>query len=193
MIFRDCISVPFLVLAVCFMKVLIPDDRRGQRDSLRRFVEREREAQVSGIAEQAESAPDRALARELRLALDGCPICDGGYRDHSFAILATVIIEQEWQSPLRLKQYYELLQAHRWQELLRLREWNEAADILTGFAFRCVQGRVGIVTIHSPAKPDLPDTPLHYMILPEDDGHRLLSLVPAKTWHPMRSVSATAR
>lgn len=175
------------------MKVLIPDDRRGHRDSLRNLTQQEREVQVSGIAEQAESAPESVLARELRLTLDGCPICDGGYRDHSFAILATVIIEQQWQSPLRLKEYYDLLHAHRWQELLRLREWKEAADTLVGFAFRCAQERVGVVTILSPAKPDLPDTPLHYMILPEEDGHRLLSLVPAKTWHPLRSVSAASR
>ena len=175
------------------MKVLIPDDRRGHRDSLRNLTQQEREVQVSGIAEEAESASESVLARELRLALDGCPFCDGGYRDHSFAILSTVIIEQQWQSPLRLKEYYDLLHAHRWQEILRLREWNEAADTLVGFAFRCVQGRVGIVTILSPAKPDLPDTPLHYLILPEEDGHRLVSLVPAKTWHPLRSASAAFR
>lgn len=175
------------------MKVLIPDDSRGQRDYLRQLVEKEREVHISGIAEQPESAPDRVLARELRLALDGCPICDGGYRDHSFAILATVIIEQAWQSPLRLKQYYDLLHARRWQELLRLREWSEAADILVGFGFRCARERIGIVTILCPAKPDLPDTPLHYMILPEEDGNNFLSVVPQERWHPLRSVSAAAR
>ena len=194
----NCISwgiafSPFLVLPMYFMKVLIPDDRRGQRDSLRQLAQNEREVQISGIAEYAESAPERVLARELRLALDGCPICDGGYRDHSFTILSTVIIEQDWQSPLRLKQYYDLLHAHHWQELLRLREWNEAADILVGFAFRCAQGRVGVVTIISPAKPDLPDTPLHYMILPEEDERSLLSLVPAERWHPLRSVFGVGR
>ena len=170
------------------MKVLIPDDRRGQRDSLRKLVEREREVQVSGISEEVESTPDSLLARELRRALDGCPICDGGYRDHSFAILATVIIEQESQTPLRLKQYYDSLHSHRWQDLLRLREWNDAADLLVGFAFRCpAAGRVGIVTILSPSKPDLPDTPLHYTILPDEDGNRLLSLVPPRRWHALRS------
>src|SRR5206468_4996236 len=85
----------------------------------------------------------------------------GGYRDHSFVILATVAIEPQWQSALHVKQYYDFLDERRWQELLRLREWNDAADTLIGFAFRCAGGRVGIVTMLSPARPGLPDTPLH--------------------------------
>lgn len=78
------------------MKVLLTDDRRGNRDSLRRLVQREPEVQVSGISEDAENAPGSVIARELRLTWDGCPVCDGGYRDHSFVILATVAIEPQW-------------------------------------------------------------------------------------------------
>jgi len=171
------------------MQVLIPDDRRGHRDSLRNLIQREREVQVSGIAEEAESAPDCAIARELRRALDGCPVCDGSYRDHSYAILATVAIAEQWQSPLRVKQYYDCLQERRWQELLSIREWDDAADALVGFAFRCSTGRVGIVTILSPARPGLPDTPLHYTILPEEEGNSLLAVLPPEKWRPLRSVA----
>jgi hypothetical protein len=57
--------------------------------------------------------------------LDGCPVCDGGYRDHSFVILATVAIEPPWQSAQHVKQYRDFLDEHRWQELLRLRESND--------------------------------------------------------------------
>ena len=97
----------FVKLSRDCMQVLIPDDRRGHRDSLRKLLQREREVQVSGIAEESESAPDRAIARELRRALDGCPICEGSYRDHSYSILATVDIAEHWQSPLRVKEYPE--------------------------------------------------------------------------------------
>ena len=166
------------------MKVLIPDDRRGHRDSLRRLLEREREVQVSGVAEDAESSPESAIARELRRTLDGCPICDGGYRDRLWG-------RALWESPL--KQYYDFLHERRWEELLCIREWNSAADTLVGFAFRCAAGRVGIVTILSPAKPDLPDTPLHYMILPEEEGNRLQALVPPEKWLPLRSAYPAAR
>src|SRR2546429_8758367 len=76
-----------------------------------------------------------------------------------------------------------------WQELLRLREWNDAADTLIGFAFRCAGGRVGIVTMLSPARPGLPDTPLHYVILPEEEGNSLQALIPPEKWHPLRSTS----
>src|SRR6266568_2358398 len=153
--FADCAATPSVAnLPGYFMKVLIPDDRRGHRDSLRKLLEREREIQVSGVADDAESSPESVIARELRRTLDGCPICDGGYRDHSYAVLATIAIEQQWQSPLRLKQYYDFLHERRWEELLCIREWNSAADTLVGFAFRCAAGRVGIVTILSPAKTD---------------------------------------
>src|SRR5438132_13506368 len=77
------------------MKVLLADDRQGHRDSLRRLIQRDPEVQVSGIAEDAENAPGSVIARELRRTLDGCPVCDGGYRDHSFVILATVAIEPQ--------------------------------------------------------------------------------------------------
>jgi hypothetical protein len=174
------------------MNVLLPDDRRAHRDSLRSLLEREREVQVSGIAEDAESDPGSVLARELRRTLDGCPICDGGYRDHSFVVLATVTIEPQWQSPLRVKQYYDSLQARRWRELLGLREWGDDADALVGFAFRCILGRVGVVTVFSPAKPGLPDTPLHYVILPEEEGNSLLALLPLENWHPLRSPAHSA-
>lgn len=171
------------------MQVLIPDDRRGHRDSLRHLIQREREVQVSGIAEEAESAPVRVIARELRRTLDGCPICDGSYRDHSYSILATIAIAERWQSPLRVKEYYDCLRERRWQDLLRIREWNDAADTLIGFAFRCSVGRLGIVTLLSPAEPSLPDTPLHYTILPEEEGNGLLALIPPEKWHPLRSVA----
>jgi hypothetical protein len=172
------------------MKVLLADDRQGHRDSLRRLIQRDPEVQVSGIAEDAENTPGSVIARELRRTLDGCPVCDGGYRDHSFVILATVAIEPQWQSALHGKQYYDFLDERRWQELLRLREWNDAADTLIGFAFRCAGGRVGIVTMLSPARPGLPDTPLHYVILPEEEGNSLQALIPPEKWHPLRSTSA---
>jgi hypothetical protein len=175
------------------MKVLIPDDWRGHRDSLRKLLAREREVQVSGIAEHAEGAPDSVIARELRCTLDGCPICDSGFRDHAYAVLAIVSIEQNGQSPLRVKRYYDLLQERRWQELLCIREWNNDADALVGFAFRCAEGRIGIVTMLSPAKPELPDTPLHYTILPVEEGNSLLVLLPPEKWFPLRSISSHSR
>jgi hypothetical protein len=90
---------------------------------------------------------------------------------------------------MRVKGYYDCLRERRWQELLRIREWDHTADTLIGFAFRCSVGRVGIVTILSPAEPSLPDTPLHYTILPEEEGNGLLALLPPEKWHPLRSVA----
>jgi hypothetical protein len=175
------------------MKVLLAGGRQGRRDSLRRLIQRDPEVQVSGIAEDAENAPVSVIARELRrtwMAALSTTVYDGGYRDHSFVILATVAIEPQWQSAPLVKQYYDFLDERRWQELLRLREWNDALDTLIGFAFRCAAGRVGIVTMLSSARPGLPDTPLHCLILPEEEGNSLLALIPAEKWHPLRSTSA---
>ena len=56
-VFRLCLGIFLGRLGAYFMKVLLTDDRRGNRDSLRRLVQREPEVQVSGIAEDAENAP----------------------------------------------------------------------------------------------------------------------------------------
>ncbi|HKW32436.1 MAG TPA: hypothetical protein VJN92_05500 [Candidatus Acidoferrum sp.] len=50
----------------------------------------------------------------------------------------------------------------------------------------------GIVTMLSPAEPSLPDTPLHYTILRQEEGNRLLALLPPERWHPLRSVARAA-
>lgn len=175
------------------MKVLIPDDSRGYRDSLSKLLRKEPEIQVSGVAEDAEGTPAAVIAHELRRILDGCPFCDGSYRDHLYVLLAIVAIEPEWQSALRLKLYYDFLRERRWQDLLRLREWNDSADMVLGFALRCAAGRVGIFTMLSPAKPDLPDTPLHYVILPEKEAKSLLLLLPPEKWHPLRFAAPAVR
>ena len=175
------------------MKVLVADDGRGHRYSLRKLLEQQPDVVVSGIAEDAEIAPDRVIARQLRNTLDGCPICDGGYRDHIYTVLVTLVMEKDKVGQLRVEHYFNLLQAKQWRKLLCIQDWNDRADTLVGFAVRCPAGRVGIVTIFSPAKPDLPDTPLHYMILPVEEGRDLLALLPSERWLPLGSISSLAR
>jgi hypothetical protein len=170
------------------MNVLISDDDRSHWDSLRRLLDQETEIQLSGTATEAETASRSVIARELRRILDGCPICDGGYRDHAYALLATVEMEKSAHGRARLREFYDLFQQYRWQEFLCLRDWNPGKDIVAGFAFRCTTGRVGIVTMLSPADADLPDNPLHYMILPVQEGKNLLTLLSPQKWLPLRSL-----
>jgi hypothetical protein len=169
------------------MKVLIPDDNRPRWDSVRQFLQQESEIRVSGIAADAETAFHSVIARELRRILDGCPICDGGYREHDYALLATLVI-QKGQSPARLKQFYDLFRQYRWRELLCFQDWSPCEDIVADFAFRCATGRMGIVTVLSSADPDVPDNPLHYMILPVEEGKNLLTLLNPQRWLPLRPV-----
>ena len=168
------------------MKVLIPDDDRGHWELLRRSLDQESELQISGAAADAETASHSVIARELRRILDGCPICDGGYRDHVYALLATLAMEKGGRSAARLKQFYGLLRQYLWRELLGFRDRNPGEDIVAAFAFRCATGRVGVVTILCPANPDLPDNPLHYMILPAEEGKNLLALLHPQKWLPLR-------
>ena len=175
-------------IAMNAMKVLIPDNDRGHWESLRRSLGQESELQISGAAADAETASYSVIARELRRILDGCPICDGGYRDHVYALLATVPMENGGQSAARLKEFYGLLRQYRWQELLCLRDWSPCDGIVVGFAFRCITGRVGVVTILCSANPALPDNPLHYMILPAEEGKNLLALLHPQKWLPLRSL-----
>jgi hypothetical protein len=90
---------------------------------------------VSGAADDAGVVRDSVIARELRRTLQRCPACDSGYRDHSYALLATVVMNKDCQSSLRLKQYYDFLQEHRWHELLCMREWSDSADSLVSLLF----------------------------------------------------------
>ena len=170
------------------MKVLIPDDDRGHWESLRRSLEQESEVQINGVAADAETNSHSVISRELGRILDGCPICDRGYRDHVYALLAILVMQKGGESAARLKEYFGLLRQYRWQDLLCLRDRNPGEDILAGFAFRCTTGRVGIVTILCPANPDLPDNPLHYMILPAEEGKNLLALLHPQKWLPLRSL-----
>jgi hypothetical protein len=173
------------------MKVLIADNDRAHWDSLRRCLELESEIQLSGIAADAETSLRSVIARELRRILDGCPICDGGYRDHAYALLATLVMPKAGQNS-RLRQFCDSLVQYRWQDLLCVREWSPCEDILSSFAFRCSTGRMGIVNVLSPANPDLPDNPLHYMILPAKHGKNLLALLDTQRWMPLRSLSLQA-
>jgi hypothetical protein len=76
------------------MKVLIAENDRGGRDFLPDLVERNQDKQVSGIALDADGSPECVVARELRRILDGCPICDGGFRDHTYFKLVTVPMDE---------------------------------------------------------------------------------------------------
>ena len=171
------------------MKVLIPDNDRAHWNSLRRFLESESEVQLGGIAAEEETNSHSVVARELRRILDGCPICDRGYRDHAYALLATLVMPKGRRNSARLRQFCDSLQQYRWQDILCLRDWDPCEDILSSFAFRCSTGRIGIVNVLSPAGPDLPDNPLHYLILPAKQGKNLLALLDPQRWLPLRSLS----
>ena len=106
------------------MKVLIADDDRGYRDFLRQLLEQEQDVQVTGIAMDSEVTPRNAVARELRRILDGCPICDGGFRHHAYALLGMVVTDEKQGDQKRLEQFFRLLWEHQWEEVLRFREWS---------------------------------------------------------------------
>src|SRR5256885_4289970 len=111
------------------MKVLIPDDDRGHWESLRRSLDQESELQISGAAADAETASHSVIARELRRILDGCPICDGGYRDHAYALLATLAMEKGGQSATRLKQFYGLLRQYLWRGERERGVWGKRVEV----------------------------------------------------------------
>jgi hypothetical protein len=167
------------------MKVLIADNERYCRDFLQDLVEQNQNMQVSGIAVEANNSPECVVARELRGILDGCPICQSGFRDHMYSMLATVVVNVK-DSVARLRQFLRCMRDCRWHDLLGFRQWTASADTIVAFAFRCDKGRVGIVTVFSPADSEAPDEPLQFTILSLEQGRKLLSVVDPGHWMHLR-------
>lgn len=167
-------------------KVLIPEDQPGYRDFLRRLVENRDDVQVSGIAVDACPSPENAVAAELRAILDGCPICDGGFRGHTYLTLASVIVDRDPESFRHMALFLQCMLESRWQELLAFREFSRSQDVAVVYAFRCDKGRVGTLMVLSPADPGLPDEPAQMTILSAEEGTRLMVAVKPEQWRPLR-------
>ncbi len=169
------------------MKVLIADNE-GYRDFLQDLVRQKQYSQVSGMAVDADRSPECVIARELRSILDGCPICQGGFRDHTYSVLATLVMDETADGVGRLAQFLLCIRDCRWRDVLGFRQWIASADTLVAFAFRCDKGRVGIVTVFSPADSEAPDEPLHFTILSVEEGKKLLAVVEPGHWMHLRPI-----
>lgn len=168
------------------MKVLIADNERHCRDLLQEIVEQNQDMQVSGIAVDGDSSTESVVARELRRILDGCPICQGAFRDHAYSLLATVAVDGKADSVARLARLLQGMRDCRWHDVLDFRQVIESADTIVVFAFHCDKGRVGIVTVFSPAEPQAPDEPLQFTILSLEQGKKLLAAVEPGCWMNLR-------
>ncbi len=168
------------------MKVLIADYERYCRDFLQDLVEHNPDMQVSRIAVDADGSPESVVALELRRILDGCPICQGGFRDHTYSMLATMVMNEKADNKARLAQFLRCIRDCRWRDVLGFRQWIASADTLIAFAFRCDKGRVGIVTVFSPADSEAPDEPLHFTILSVEEGKKLLAVLEPGHWMHLR-------
>jgi hypothetical protein len=149
-------------------------------------VEQNQDIQVSGVAVDANSTPECVVARELRRILDDCPICEGGFRNHMYSMLATVAINEKANGVGRLSQFLRCMHDCRWHDVLGFGQWIASADTIVTFAFRCDRGRVGIVTVFSPADSEAPDEPLHFTILSVEEGKKLLAVVEPGHWMHLR-------
>jgi len=168
------------------MKVLIADDELCTRDFLQDLVGQNQDMQVSRRAADADGSSESVVARELRRILYGCPICDGGFRDHTYSKIATVVMNEKADGVGRLAQFLRCMRDCRWRDVLGFRQWIASTDTIVAFAFRCNRGRVGIVTVFSPANPESPDEPLQFTILSVEEGKRLLAVVEPGHWMHLR-------
>jgi hypothetical protein len=192
-----CVKIPLftgLLICACLlrssgipkgMKVLIADNERF-RDFLQDFVKQNQDSQVSGTAVDADGSPECVVARELRRILDDCPICQGGFRDHTYSVLATLSMEKKADGEARLAQFLRCLRDCRWYDVQGFRQWIASADTIVAFAFCCAKGRVGVVTVFSPADSEAPDEPLHFTILSVEEGKKLLAILEPGHWMHFR-------
>lgn len=134
-----------------------------------------------------DAPPQRIVAQELRRILDGCPICDGGFQNHDYALLATIVMEEESQNQQRSQEFFSSLGERRWHDLLQFQEWHASKDTAVAFAFRCAQGGCGIVTVLSPAESGSADSLLDFAILGVEESCVLVALLAPEKWISLRS------
>jgi hypothetical protein len=103
-----------------------------------------------------------------------------------YSILATVVMNEKADGAERLAQFLRCLRDCRWHDVLGFRQWIASADTIVAFAFRCDEGRVGIVTVFSPADSKAPDEPLHFTILSVEEGKKLLAVLEPGRWMHLR-------
>lgn len=168
------------------MKIPIADNKPSCRDFLPDLVEQNQDMQVPRIPLDADGSPECVLAWELRRILDGCPICEGDFRDHAYSLLATVAMNEKADGMARLTQLLWCMRDCRWHDVLGFRQWIAYADTIAAFAFHCDKGRVGIVSVFSPADSAAPDEPLHFTILSLEEGKKLLAVIDPENWIPLR-------
>jgi hypothetical protein len=97
-----------------------------------------------------------------------------------------VVMNEEADGTGRLAQFLRCMRDCRWQDVLSFRQWIASTDTIVAFAFRCYKGRVGIVTVLSPADAGSPDEPLQFTILSVEESKKLLAVVEPGQWMRLR-------
>ena len=113
----------------------------------------------------------------------------GDFRDHTYSLLATVAMNDKADGVARLTRLLGCMRDGRWRDVLSFRQWIACADTIVAFAFRCDKGRMGIVSVFSPADSAAPDEPLHFTILPLEEGKKLLAVIDPENWTPLTAIS----
>lgn len=144
---------------------------------------------VSGIAIDDDGSPECMLAQELRRILGSCPICMGDFRDHRYSLLATVAMNDKTNAVACLTRLLGYMRDGRWHDVLGFRQWIACADTIVTFAFRCDKGRMGIVSIFSPADSAVPDEPLYFTMLSLEEGKKVLAVIAPEHWIPLTAIS----
>ena len=84
----------------------------------------------------------------LARLLKSCPVCQGAFSNHSYALFATALLG-EGRTP-SLVAFLKALKEHRWSDAQSFQDWDSESDGLEAYAVRCSTGQIGLVTIRSP-------------------------------------------
>jgi hypothetical protein len=89
-----------------------------------------------------------ATAESLKRTLKSCPVCNSGFSDHYYTLIATTIYSQE-NGP-RVKEFVEAVDGSSWHDLLNSQDWHPLNDCFEAYAIRCNSGQIAVITILSP-------------------------------------------
>ena len=121
--------------------------------------------------------------RNKILDLELCPGCGKPLSGHQFALIASIIDDQNHK--FRLETFLNAIKNRSWDGVLSFHEWDGGSDVMQVYALLCPIGAVSLVLIRNPL--EVLDSQKIVGIEPLDlnESRRILELINQVEWHPI--------
>src|SRR5436190_645569 len=127
---------------------------------------------------KGQSLISKSLVRRFKV----CPICEGDFQDHYYALLAvTPAIDVEQVNDLVHK-----VTGHQWEDAIQISEFDRFQDAILALVLRCPSRRRAIVVLSDPYDPYLNPSVLETEVLDNLESERLESVMAEVQWRSIQ-------